>query len=60
MLHSMGEAMEDFDREGWVRVHGEQWRARTRSPLKANQQIRVTAIHGLLLEVEPENNTLED
>lgn len=60
MLHSMGEAMEDFDREGWVRVHGEQWRARTRSPLKANQQIRVTAIHGLLLEVEPGNNTLED
>ncbi|SCZ84928.1 conserved membrane hypothetical protein [Nitrosomonas mobilis] len=59
MLHSVGEVMEDFDREGWVRVQGEQWRARTHSPLKARQRVKVTAMHGLLLEVEPGNDTLE-
>jgi len=60
MLHSMGEVMEDFDREGWVRVQGEQWRARTHSPLKARQRVKVTAMRGLLLEVEPGNDTLEN
>ena len=62
MLHSVGEAIEGFDHEGWVRVHGEQWRARTHSPLQPHQQIRVTAIHGLLLEVEPweANNKTEN
>ncbi|MDT8364467.1 MAG: nodulation protein NfeD [Nitrosomonas sp.] len=62
MLHSVGEVMEGFDHEGWVRVHGEQWRAHTRSPLQVRQQVRVTAIHGLLLEVEPweANNIAEN
>lgn len=60
MQGSIGETLEDFDHEGWVRVHGEQWRARTRSPLKARQKIKVISMHGLLLEVEPCNDTLED
>lgn len=60
MQGSIGETLEDFDHEGWVRVHGEQWRARTRSPLKARQKIKVMSMHGLLLEVEPCNDTLED
>lgn len=53
LIHSTGEVLESFEQEGWVRVHGEQWRARTRTPLLPGQQIKVTAMRGLLLEVEP-------
>ena len=53
LIHSMGEVLESFDQEGWVRVHGERWRAHTNTPLLPGQQIRVTAMRGLLLEVEP-------
>ncbi len=57
MPGSIGETLEGFDHEGWVRVHGEQWRAHTRQPLKPHQPVRVTAMHGLLLEVEPYSST---
>ncbi len=53
LIHSTGEVLEGFEQEGWVRVHGERWRARTRTPLLPGQQIKVTAMRGLLLEVEP-------
>jgi membrane-bound serine protease (ClpP class) len=46
-------AQEDFDSEGWVRVHGETWRARTRSPVRAGEHLHVTAVDGLTLEVAP-------
>jgi len=53
LIHSTGEALEGFEQEGWVRIHGERWRARTHIPLLPGQQIKVTAMQGLLLEVEP-------
>lgn len=53
LMHSTAEVMEGFDHEGWVRVHGETWRARTETPLLPKQKVKVKAIHGLLLEVEP-------
>jgi membrane-bound serine protease (ClpP class) len=40
--------------EGWARVHGETWRIRCRTPLKAGQRVRVAAIEGLLLDVVPD------
>ncbi|MDP2787571.1 MAG: nodulation protein NfeD [Pseudomonadota bacterium] len=48
-----GEALEDIDGEGWARVHGELWRVQSRVPLARGAKIRVTALHGLTLEVEP-------
>jgi membrane-bound serine protease (ClpP class) len=45
-------ALEDFEREGWVRARGETWRAQTPAPVKQGQKLRVTAMHGLLLTVE--------
>src|SRR5256885_2142031 len=54
LLGSTGEALEDFEQEGWARVHGETWRIRSAAPLKAVQRVRVVAMHGLLLEVVPE------
>ena len=54
LLGAMGEVLEDFEREGWARVHSETWRIRSRSPLKAGQRVRVAALDGLMLDVVPE------
>jgi membrane-bound serine protease (ClpP class) len=39
---------------GRIQVHGELWFARCRTPLTVGQRVRVTAVDGLTLEVEPE------
>jgi membrane-bound serine protease (ClpP class) len=39
---------------GRIQVHGERWLARCRTPMTAGQRVRVTAVEGLMLEVEPE------
>ncbi len=46
-------AIEDFEGEGWVRAHGETWRAQSSAPVKQGQRLRVTEMHGLLLTVTP-------
>jgi membrane-bound serine protease (ClpP class) len=45
-------ALEDFEVEGWVRVRGERWRARTAVPLRRGERARVTAMSGLMLDVD--------
>src|SRR2546425_9605485 len=54
LLGSTGQALVDFEQEGWARIHGETCRIRSAAPLKAGQRVRVVAMHGLLLEVVPE------
>ncbi len=49
-----GELLEDCEREGWARVHGETWRVRCAQPVKRGARVRVRSIDGLVLEVEPE------
>lgn len=39
---------------GRIQVHGELWSARCRTPVAAGQQVRVTSVDGLTLDVEPE------
>jgi len=51
LIGSAGEVLEDCEREGWARVHGENWRVRSTAPLKAGERVRVVAMHGLLLDV---------
>ncbi|MFQ5934895.1 MAG: nodulation protein NfeD [Acidiferrobacterales bacterium] len=53
MLDSIGEALESFEVDGRVRVHSEDWSARTHVPVKQGQKVRVTAVEGLVLVVEP-------
>lgn len=54
LLGSEGEAMEAFvDGKGRVWVHSEAWNARCGSDLTAGQAVRVKAIKGLSLEVQP-------
>lgn len=54
MLGALAVASEDFDRNGNVFIHGETWSAETTSPVNRGQKVRVKAIEGLLLRVEPE------
>jgi len=55
-----GEALEDITGEGWARVHGELWRVRSLKPLARGARVRVTARHGLTLEVEPIDTTSKE
>lgn len=62
LIGNIGEVIDDFDQEGWVRVHGELWRAKTSTPLHRGQKVSVTAMKGLTLEVETchQHNSKED
>jgi len=51
MLQATGEALEDFQGQGRILVHGETWRARCEQPVRRGDRLRVTAIDGLLLHV---------
>jgi membrane-bound serine protease (ClpP class) len=50
---ALGEALEDFETSGRVRVHSEEWQAHSRVPLQRGQKIRVVSRDGLVLTVEP-------
>jgi membrane-bound serine protease (ClpP class) len=55
LIGTAGTVQEDFDGgEGWARVHGENWRIRSKRPLTKGQHIKVARVDGLVLEVEPE------
>ncbi|HXG29507.1 MAG TPA: nodulation protein NfeD [Nevskiales bacterium] len=56
MVGEAAEALEDFDAEGWVRARSETWRARTATPVRRGQKLRVTALDGLVLIVAPEKD----
>jgi len=52
MVGSTGEVLEDFLGAGQVFVHGERWQAHAQGELKRGDQVRVTGMRGLELEVE--------
>jgi membrane-bound serine protease (ClpP class) len=54
LVGSAGEAMEDFERNGHVHVHGETWSAETSVPVRRGQRVRITGREGLTLKIEPE------
>jgi len=60
LIGSGGEALDDFDGEGLVSVHGEIWGAYSDVSLKKGQRIRVTAREGLKLTVEPERGDIQE
>ncbi len=53
LIGSTGEAMEDFQGEGRVWIHGESWRAVSPAAVKKGQKVQVIAKDGLLLKVDP-------
>jgi membrane-bound serine protease (ClpP class) len=57
LIGASGEALDDFEREGWARVRGERWRVRSPRPVRSGERLRVTRIEGLTLDVQPESGT---
>jgi membrane-bound serine protease (ClpP class) len=62
MVGASGEAEVDVSPEGVVVINGARWRARTNraTPIKAGDPVRVVAVEGLLLEVEPPTGGARD
>ena len=60
LLGAEGEMLDGIETEGWARVHSELWQVRSRIPLARGAKVRVTARHGLILEVEPINNSTKE
>jgi membrane-bound serine protease (ClpP class) len=54
MIGAVAESLQDFEGEGWARVHGESWRVRASGPVRRGERLRVKAIDGLILTVEVE------
>lgn len=54
MIGAAGEALEDFEGEGWARVHGENWRVRASGAVRRGERLRVKSMQGLVLTVEVE------
>lgn len=53
MLGGTGQVLEDFDHSGRIHIHGETWQVHSKSTLKRGDKVRVIAIDGLTLHVEP-------
>ena len=53
LIGASGTVLEDFDGDGRIHIHGENWQATSVQPLKRGQAVRVTRIDGLVLHVEP-------
>ena len=54
MIGSVGQVLDWGAGAGHVRVRGEHWQARGPTALAPGQKVRITAIRGLTLDVEPE------
>jgi len=53
MVGQIGPAVTALEPAGKIFVHGEYWDAVSSSPVAAGARVRVTAIAGLQLKVEP-------
>ena len=58
-IGARGTALENFSENGRVRVHGEEWQARTPRAVKKGQKLHVTGRDGLMLIVEPDHQSQE-
>ena len=54
MLYTQAVALEDFERKGHVRLHGERWNAVTDVPVVEGQRLKVVRFEGLTVQVSPE------
>ena len=62
MVGKLAVASEDISKEGIVDFDGAPWRARVNrtTPISAGDQVRIVAIEGLYLEIEPESGGARD
>ena len=57
MIGGDATVINDFDHNGSVIIHGENWLASSDAQLQKGQQVKVTDIQGLVLKVEPLQHT---
>lgn len=57
MIGESGQVLEWNGRSGYVLSHGEHWKAISSEPLAPSCRVRVVALDGLTLKVEPETDT---
>ncbi len=57
MIGARAVAVEDFEGEGRVRVHGEIWHAHSDVPVTSGDPLHVTALDGLVVRVQPDTGT---
>jgi len=55
LMGSIGVAVQDFEKEGMVRVHGELWKARSEKSIKKDQHVKVIGVENLTLLIELKN-----
>jgi membrane-bound serine protease (ClpP class) len=55
MIGGAAVASDDFERDGMVRAFSENWQAQSVRPVRKGERLRITAVEGLLLKVEPED-----
>jgi membrane-bound serine protease (ClpP class) len=62
MVGEMGTAVVAVDPDGVVEIRGARWQARTNraTPIAAGDRVRVAAVEGVVLEVEPEAGGARD
>ena len=60
LIGSEALVIDDFEQQGTVNIHSENWNAHSDSPLQKGQHVRVIAIDGLTLHVEPMSKTGAD
>ena len=62
MVGEVGDAVEDVDPDGTVKIHDALWKARTNraTPVVVGERVRVVAVEGLVLEIEPESGGARD
>lgn len=53
LIGATGRIISDFEGNGVMRVHGEQWQVRSDAPMRAGDAARVVNREGLILQVEP-------
>ena len=62
MIGQVGAAVEDVSPDGIVKIDDALWKARTNraTPVVSGDRVRVVAVEGLVLEVEPEEGAARD
>jgi len=53
LIGAVGEAIQDFDQQGYIYLHSENWNAISSSPVKKGQKVKVARMEGLTLYVDP-------
>ena len=53
IVGGIGTALESFEGNGRIWLESEAWSATSAVPIEKNQKVRVRAMHGLVLDVEP-------